>query len=86
MEIKSYDLSTKEGIDRLCKDAARACFGIATSQNDFAMSVVIQELVLPDNKDDFSMEEIAECIKTKLYLSIAVKAMLGGMEHTDGTV
>lgn len=78
MNIENYDLSNEKELLQLCRDAAEGCYYPATSQRNQAMSMVIQNLVLPFHVGDFDVDKMANFIYTKLVLKAVVRSVRDG--------
>ena len=78
MEIKNYDFSKPEELERMCKDAAEGCYFPSPDQRTFAMSVVIQNFALPRNEESFDANVLAKHIQRKLQVIMATRGVLDG--------
>lgn len=78
MNIENYDLSNEKELEQLCRDAAEGCYYPATSQRNQAMSMVIQNLVLPFHVGDFDVDKMTNFIYSKLVLKAAVRSVRDG--------
>lgn len=78
MELTNYKINDQKDLERLCLDAGKACFAVPTSQGQWAMQMVIQNLVLPRDSKGYGAEDMAKYIQRKLQVVMAVRGVLNG--------
>ena len=83
MEIREYDLENTKDLEQLCKDAADRVWGIPQTQGEFAMQLVIQNLVMPQGTDSFGEKQMAEWILRALQVKKAARKWFGEY-HGEG--
>lgn len=76
MDIHEYDYSNAKEFDQLCEDAASAVFAVPTTQGQFAMQVVIQNLVMPRNITGLDRKNMKAWITRKLQVIMATRTVL----------
>lgn len=77
-DIQLYDFNDPKDFERLCKDAAKGCYYPPKDQRQYAMSLIIQNLVLPRNIEAFDVAALQGFIRVRLQTAMAARTIMRG--------
>ena len=66
MEDKMNKIRNFKNDEEMIQSAAEGCYYPLNKQREFAVALVIERLVLPDDVDDYNREDMAEFIRLAL--------------------